>query len=324
MHLTIVYHLYRGYEHSAKSLESILKQTDKNFELIFVADSIDKKVKKVFKDIDFYKDFANARFVSMSTYVGHSYSYNYVTKITKTPYIYFASGSCVYEPDFVKKINQEIEQNNPDFIVLDGNGKRHDQDLKYLKKDNYLDYLYVLLDSSHLNKVLKINFLNKNKIHWVNFKHYPAVYLFELYRSAKKIGLINDKLFSHHISKNPTFNVGDLVYQFEYLNENFENDSFYQKHFDQIQYLFIRTLTFSYLEKIYWRWLSVKHDHFKSAVEFVVNYLEENLADWKANKILNSSTNVDSKKLIDYIKNFANTRKTINTFLTLVDNGEKK
>lgn len=312
--LTVVYHLYKGYDHSLKSLESLIKQKDKNFQMIFIADAVDKKIKTIFSDFDFSHNFPNAIFINIENYLGHSYSYNFATQIAKTPYIYFASSSCVYEPNFIEKINHAINEENSDLIVFDEKNNHFKKELNILKNENYLNELKILINSSHLNKVFKVDFLNKNNIRWVNFKHYPLVYLYEVYSKLNTVKFLDEVLFAIHTAKKPTYNIADLIYQFEYLNEKYENSPFYQKYIEQIKYLAIRTITFKYLRKIYRKYGDVKHNVFKNSFNFALNYLNENYPEFRNNYYLDEKHNSDDPLLISYIKNFSNSRHTINEF----------
>ena len=118
MNLTIVYHLNEFSKTLSDSIMSLINQSSNDFELILIADETSKEVQNHFAQFDLNKAFKKIKYIKIDQKLGHSYCNNLAMKYVETPYVYFSSNNVVYNKDFVKIINETVENENSIFNVI--------------------------------------------------------------------------------------------------------------------------------------------------------------------------------------------------------------
>jgi len=130
---------YNSSQFIIKTINSILKQTYKNWKLIIVDDFSDKKTKKILKEISKNK---NIKVFFLNKNHGAGFCRNFAIKKSKSPYLAFIDSDDTWKKDKLKKQINFMKKNNFSFSYTDyktfGNKKRK---VDNPSKLNYLNFL---------------------------------------------------------------------------------------------------------------------------------------------------------------------------------------
>ena len=100
---------YNSSQFIIKTINSILKQTYKNWKLIIVDDFSDKKTKKILKKISKNK---NIKVFFLNKNHGAGFCRNFAIKKSKSPYLAFIDSDDTWEKDKLKKQINFMKKNN--------------------------------------------------------------------------------------------------------------------------------------------------------------------------------------------------------------------
>ncbi len=215
MKLTVIYHIYSGIKSLKKSLESLFNQTKKTFEIILVDDCATNEAKEILNKFDISSK--RITLIRLFENYGRSFCYNLCLEKAKGDYVYFAEAKNIFEPDFVEKIFQKINEKKFDYISFKISSSPEDniftEDME-INDDNILNWI-VNSSLSLRNKVIRKDFLNSNKIRFVNYKNMYAVYLFQVVSMAKSAYYINKQFIKLENPKNKieifSYNLYDIL-----------------------------------------------------------------------------------------------------------------
>ena len=306
MNLTIVYHLNNFSNLLDKSFESLLNQSNKNFELIIIADGTSKAVQKYFVDIDLNKHFKSMKYIKISQKLGHAYANNLALKYVKTPYVFFTNACVIFDKDFTNNIIKKIDKEDADIFVFNALNNETNKKLDKNSCNINIQKNYCLFLGNSNNKIISTKLIKDNNIEYTNFNHYTfldTIKLFEHVKKIKKINSANIKVFSN---ESPTYNIYDIIDQNNLILGK-EHIKFYKKNIDDINYIMIRNTLFIFLLRIIVQEKWSFNQVFRNAYDYAVEWLKTYLPSWRDNKILNSPNNLDSKKIINFLKRFPKT-----------------
>lgn len=115
--VTIVICLYNAENFIEKTLESLEKQTLKDFNLLIIddcsPDNSADKVKEFFQTSTFYK----TEIVHFEENKGTAYTRNFALHYVKTPLMMFFDADDIAKPDLLKKLYSKINENNDNIAV---------------------------------------------------------------------------------------------------------------------------------------------------------------------------------------------------------------
>ena len=306
MNLTIIYRLTNIANSLDKSFQSLLNQTNKNFELIIIADNTSKSIQKYFVDIDLNDCFKSIKYIKTNQKLGAAYCFNLSLKYLKTPYVYFADARVVFNENFVDSFEKNIGKDNADIFVY--NTLDETTLVKTIRKTDYninVDKLYSILLGNLSNKIINTALFKDNKIEYASFHHYTLLDTLKLFEHVKKVKIIKNMIVKIFTNNNPNYNIYDVVDQNNFiLSKNYAN--YYKKNTDDINYLIIRTILFTFLSRIAIQNKWECNHLFKNAYNYAIEWLKTYIPNWKDNKILNTSNNLDNKKIVGYLKKFPN------------------
>lgn len=306
MNLTIVYHLNNFSNSLNKSFESLLNQSNKNFELIVIADGTSKTVQKYFVDIDLNRYFKSMKYIKISQKLGHAYSNNLALKYVKTPYVFFTNACAIYDKDFTNNIIKTIDKEDADIFVFDALNNESSKKLDKNSCNINIQKIYSLFLGNNNNKVISTKLIKDNSIEYTNFNHYTFLDTIKLFEHARKIKKINHAIIKVFSNDNPTYNIYDIIDQNNLIFGK-EHIEFYKKNIDDINYIMIRNTLFVFLLRIVTQEKWSFNQVFRNAYDYAVEWLKTYIPNWKDNKILNSPNNLDSKQIINFLKRFPKT-----------------
>lgn len=299
--LTLVFSINKRNGALQKALDSILKQTDKNFNLIFVLSGVSALDKETFSKFDF-SDVNDVKHIVLSENLGDSYNFNYCLPRLKTKYVYSFDSNVILMPDFVSTINQFI-QKHPDADVVSFYGVPN-----YYIKDEYVE-VKTMSDDFCIrplvffdNKVISRDYLIKNDITQPNFKHYPVYFYISLFKAKPKWYSIGRQICFGSRKKTYQFNVMDLFEECEEIVKLMDQKPFCD-HKDEVEYMVLiglaRNFVYTYYEMNSGRFLTLKR-----LLNQIEDFLKKNFPKWQKNKWIWSKENKNDKDYLDYLREF--------------------
>jgi hypothetical protein len=145
--------------------------------------------------------------------------------------------------------------------------------------------------------------LQKNNIHDTLFKYYPSLFYVELIKYSPNWYLLGRQLCKFVYITNSKNNIIDLFDQCEEINALMNNDNYFQKHHNELEYICIVTLLIVFLYSFYinnkWNLINLK-----KIINKIDHFLKTNFPNWKKNEWLSSKKNNNDKSYIRYLKNF--------------------
>ena len=220
--ISIIVPVYNSEKYVAKSIESLLKQTLKEIEIILVDDG-SKDTSGAICDEYAAKD---ERIVVMhKENAGQAKARNAGIDIAKGKYIMFLDADDMYEPDTCENMYKVAEENVVDYasanyIMIDDNDVKRPKPAfdteKYrefeLKLSDYTKSFFVM-NSTPWNKIYNLEFLNKNKIRFdVNPPSEDDYFTTLCYMKAQKGYYTNKVIYDYRYNPDSTSNKCDKTY----------------------------------------------------------------------------------------------------------------
>lgn len=300
--ITLIFAISKKSPELSKALDAIVRQIDKNCNIVFVFNRCGASEKDIFKKFDF-SGFNNVSHVLFSENLGDVYSFEYISKNNlQTKYYYYLDSNVILMPDFVATLNQFVEEHNDaDIVSFFGVPNIY-------FKNPYLTIKALSDDFCHRplvffnNKLISVEYIKKNKIVEQKFKNYPLLFYIELSKHNPKWYSIGRQICSMTIKPFYSFNIMDLFEQCEEI-VNMLDQKWYKEHYSEIEYLCIVTLFRNFIYAIYKK---NKTNFFllRRIINKVEDFIDCNFPNWASNKWLSSPKNKNDITYLEYLREF--------------------
>lgn len=283
MKLSIIVPVYNTKKYLKKCLNSLVKQTLKDIEIIVINDgskeNVDAIIKKYQKQIIYIKNDNH----------GIGYTRNLGIKKAKGEYIGFVDSDDYVEQNMYADYYEFAKKENLDIVV--GNYYKHENNIKqkmilnHFNVGNIYNNPKILIDIDYgpCNKIFKKDFILKNKINFEEtLKYEDMPFVIKSLKSAEKIGHL-EKGYYNYIVRNSSQTTTndqrnlDIFKVFNIINDYFKKEKDLK---EEIAYLNIsKLLDYNILQR-------KQKDH-KIRNEFIdktFDYLNKNFSDFKLNK----------------------------------------
>ena len=206
--VSIIIPVYNSEKYIEKCVESIVKQTYKNIEMIIINDGSKDKSSEVIKSLkEKYPD--KIKYYEQENQ-GVAKTRNKAVELAKGDFIMFVDNDDYLDEDYVEKFVQEIEDGNYDYVV--GSFRRVDYEGKTLYTMSYKDFEWCFfMFSTPWARIFKKEYLINNNIKYLPIKMGEDLYFNVLaisYTDKKKIiqycgynQLYNEKSVSNTVHK---------------------------------------------------------------------------------------------------------------------------
>lgn len=237
--ISIIVPFYNSGKLISNSVNSIKKQKEKNFEVIFIndgsKDNSKELLKELLKDCDFMY-----RIIDKEN-EGVSVARNVGIKEANGKYVFFLDADDIIHEDLIKDINQKLKEvTMPDIVywgydIIDQKGKilkKYEDHYMYIERNDSLIKEYMLKNFWICtgSALYKKSFLNSNNIYFPKgvARAQDIVFIFNALLKAKSIVCIGKVLsyyFLHeksssHTSKIKTLHIIKAMYLIESLLQN--------------------------------------------------------------------------------------------------------
>ena len=142
---------YNSSKFILQTIDSILKQTYKNWKLIIVDDFSDTETKNILKKISKRK---NIKVFYLNKNHGAGFCRNFAIKKSNSPYVAFIDSDDIWEKDKLKKQISFMKKNNFSFSYTDY--KTFDGKKRKVNNPSKIDYSYFLKNTSIATSTMMI------------------------------------------------------------------------------------------------------------------------------------------------------------------------
>lgn len=285
--ISIIVPIYNGEKTICDTIDSLVKQTIKNIEIICVNDgSKDGSIEIIKK---YAKEDKRIKVVDKKN-GGVSSARNAGLEKVKTPYVMFCDDDDLFSADMCEKMLNAIEKNDVDLaacgmqIQYEAHSEIESSDEQYYRiefvgKKRINDYIISKTDASLCNKIFKMSIIKKYGINFPEKIKNEDYYFFNAYMSiAKNIYFVNQKLYIYirHTDsimsdyfKKKSYSPDHLLVAMK-LFEFYRKNNFMEEHKNLFWMQFSESFWFSYEH-------SSKEYHkkiFKLAKDFIRNNLD--------------------------------------------------
>jgi glycosyltransferase involved in cell wall biosynthesis len=248
MNLAIIYHAYSNTLNLDKSLNSLLQQTDKNFELILCNDGATEQVTTILKKIPFTK-LAKLFYWHSNQNVGHAITFNNVVTTTTAKYVYYMGSNITLNVDFVKSINSLIEQyKNADMFMFTANENTTISVKKFTSINSDLKFF---ISQSMKRSILSTSLLRENHIELEKNRYMPLLFMYQIFSKLNSCILIDKKLASFTKVQSYSYNLYDIFEANKILFDRYQKTTFFKKNQTIIKNLIILSIFRFFLVRVY-------------------------------------------------------------------------
>ena len=231
--ITIIVPVYNAENYLKKCLDSLVKQTLKDIDIIVINDgSTDKSMKIIEK---YCIQYDNVRMISRENR-GISYSRNEGIKLAKTPYIAFVDSDDYVELDMYEKLYNLITKDESSIAIC--NYKFFDDKHNFVNKNIEINCKITSLQENP-TLIWKMDYMPWNKLYKkdlfddicfpLDTKYEDLEAILKVFSKAKKVSFTNEHLYNYYLNpKGETGTISKTVYDiFKILNNLY--DYFYNK-----------------------------------------------------------------------------------------------
>lgn len=249
--VSIVVAIYNVEQYVSKCIESILKQTFTDFELILVNDGSKDS------SLDILKEYASKdKRIQIVDKMngGLSDARNAGIKVAKGKYIYFVDGDDFIEDTLIEKCVNKLETTYSDVVMFDiyqyyvETGKKEIISNPFDENKIYSIYdtpeLLIKIKNCAWNKMYKLSLFKENQI------EYPWGYYYEdlgttyrLLARCKKVSFINEPLYDYlqdrpgNITHQFNFSVYHVLDMVKITLDDYKKLGIYEKFYEELKYL---------------------------------------------------------------------------------------
>ena len=253
--ITIILPVYNGESYIANSIESLLKQTYKNLEIIFVDDGSTDKTKDIIKK--YQKKYKYIKYFYQDNNKQGSARNNGLRK-AKGKYVLFIDSDDYIDNNMVVEMYNYISKGNYDIVLCDyyicKNGNKdyvYCYNEPFVDNDNVSLKEYLLSTLSPSNKMYKKDFLINNNFKFLEGQFYEDfASIPTLVKYQPKIGYISKPYLYYNHTENSTMRSNnykksyeDIFPACEFLNNELKS---YTEYRDEVEYIFIYHLLYNF------------------------------------------------------------------------------
>lgn len=324
--LSIIIPVYNVEKYLHRCLESVIKSTFKDFELIIINDGSKDASEQVVLDFkEKYSDYEDKIMYIKKENSGVSETRNMGIEKAAGRYITFIDSDDYIEDDMLELMMNKMNESDFDIVACNarlvyGNNKKdhivssgYNSDLYH--KDKIRETMLVQYPVMW-NKIYKTEIIKKIKF-TSGVWYEDMEYLLKLYPHINSIGVVNKPLYNYFQRENSityTYNdkLYDIINNMESVIAYYKENNIYDEYKDELEYLYAR-YAFTTFPKRLAKCKDKKK--YTTGIDFVLKKTNEYFPDYKKNKYLSK---MGMKGV--YIKHFNKLLANVNY---MVQNGKK-
>ena len=246
--ISVIVPVYNVENYLSKCLDSLLKQTFDDFEIILINDGSTDNSLNI---INQYKD-KRIKLINKKN-EGQAIARNFGIKKASGEFIMFVDSDDYVDKDILKISYNNAIQANADIVCFDSylvaDGIIENNQIKKIKSDDDKKN-FILNQSGPCFMLIKTNIIKDNNLFFPKLNAYEDIALVPSYGLfAKKIIFINDKLYYYVIRSGSTMNQIEYSSKLEQifdamknLSKIFKEKKVFKKYYSELEYLYIEHL----------------------------------------------------------------------------------
>lgn len=292
--VSIIVPVYNVEKYIEKCLNSLVKQTMEDIEIIIVNDgSKDKSINVINKFIKQYPE--KIKYLEKKN-GGLSDARNYGLPYAKGEYIAFLDSDDYVEEDMYEKMYELAKKENSDMVECNfiweyPNKQKEDVGQIYTNKKQMLEMVRVVA----WNKLIRTNIVIENKITFPKGYRYEDVeFTYKLVPYLNKVSFLK-KTCVHYVQRENSISnlqnerTKEIFYVLDHVLDFYKKNNIYDEYKEELEYIYTRYLLCSSLLRM----VKIKNkDIKKKLLEETWEKLNCNFPNWKNNRILNENKNV--------------------------------
>lgn len=291
--VSVIVPAYNTEKYLKKCLDSLVKQTLDDIEIIVINDCSTDKTKDILEK--YKRKYKNIKVINNKTNKGIGYNRNLGITKASGKYIIFVDSDDYLDIDYAKKMYDYAELYNLDMVVCDikkvnDNGEfiSYESDIKNFETSNLINNPMLLLDINMgpANKLFASKLFKDKEARFAEKLKYEDIVLIpRLIMNSNSIGKIRNVYYNYVIHKNSettTMNkkVFDILEIMNEVNRYMLECDYYNEIKEELEYLNIRTLLRYTLQQKNQKDKKIANKFIDDAF----NFLNGEFPNWKKNK----------------------------------------
>lgn len=285
--VSVIVPVYNGEKYIKLCLDSILKQTLKEIEIIVINDGSTDSTQEILES--YQKKYNDEIKIVKKENEGQGKARNVGIDISQGEFLTFVDADDEIEPNMLQNMYELAKKETADVVICDYYEiyeknkllkKAIPQRINDMKKD------YIVSVAGPCNKLIRTEILTKNELHFIQTGAYEDLSIIPLIGVyANKIAYLEEPLYNYYIRQGSTmrqntFNdkVLSIYDVLEYLTKKFEKSSLLADYKEELEFIYIKHLLYAGIG----RFLEYKEGI--NQVEKVVEIMKKRYPDWKKNK----------------------------------------
>ena len=285
--VSIIIPVYNSEKYIKRCIDSVLKQTFKDYEVILIDDGSTDNSKEI---LDEYKEVYPEKItVIHQENMGVSKTRNKAIKMAKGKYIMFIDNDDYIDKDYIEVFVKKIEKDNYDVVL--GGYRRPNKDGKIIKELKLPQEEWgKFMIFAPWSKIYKKDYLTKNDIEFLPVNIGEDVYFnLQAMMISNKIKIIDyigyNWYFNEESVSNTTQKNIKNLQVYELLNSCYnvlKEKKILENHYEILEMYFIRYIVWFLLFST----KKVKYKTIKTEYDKIFKWLEEKFPNYKKNKLL--------------------------------------
>lgn len=285
--ISIIVPVYNVEEYIEKCIESLVNQTQKDIEIIFINDGSTDNSRNIISKYE--KKYKNIKCIDKEN-EGQAVARNIAIKESHADYVMFVDADDYISPNMCEEMLLKIQKEDSDmafstsyFKVLNN---EINEEKTYGSEQKDLVAKYLLTQSGPVNKLIKKELIINNELYFKELRAYEDISVvpsWALY--ANKISYINKSYYYYLIRDGSTMRqikynkkLEDIFSSLNNLLEKYNNSNNKNKYKEEIEWIFIEHLLHAASLRFF------KFDNYQKNIEKINKTIKENFPNWRKNK----------------------------------------
>ena len=285
MKISIIVPVYNVEKYLEKCLDSLVKQTLKEIEIIVVNDGSPDNSQKI---IDKYvKKYSNVYSYEKKN-GGLSDARNYGLKYANGEYIAFIDSDDYVSDDMYEKMYQKAKEKDFDMVVCDINYLYPDKILRVssgIKNDTFnIKDTYLDIHPAAWNKIFKKELFKNNVYFKKNVWFEDVEFIYRMLPYIKSIGVVNEP-FNQYVQREGsiTNTVNKKIYDYiDNMNgivDFYKEKKIYDDYKKELEYVYVRYIYATFIKSV----MKYNYDEYQKAVEVAIKNVKEYFPKYRKN-----------------------------------------
>lgn len=285
--VSVIIPVYNGEKYIRACLESVLKQTLQEIEIIVINDGSTDSTQEILEN--YQKQYNDKIKIVKKENEGQGEARNVGIDLSQGEFLTFVDADDEIEPNMLQNMYELLKKEEADVVICDYY-EIYEKN-RVLKKaipqrQNDIKRDYIVSVAGPCNKLIRTEILTKKKLHFIQtgaYEDLSIIPLIGLY--ANKIVYLEEPLYNYYIRQGSTMRQNNFnnkllsIYEvLEYLTKEFEKSGLLEKYEEELEFIYIKHLLYAGTG----RFLEYKEGKYQ--INKIVEIMKKKYPNWKKNK----------------------------------------